>query len=158
VRLRIGFFLCSFFNRFFLPWFPPRSKVTRAGKVIHIRIKHAVGTPFQIEGTDQTFPTLIALVNTSQVSERTRIVFNFVFLKLFFLLVFAFGSDESCVRFKVLPDFYSADSQPTCVGISGLRPIPDEHGNWRRRLRNAGWVCDHPAFVKKKKKKKKKSH
>jgi hypothetical protein len=42
------------------------SKVTRAGKVIHIRIKHFPGGTFCVEGTDQEYGTLQQLVQTSQ--------------------------------------------------------------------------------------------
>jgi hypothetical protein len=42
------------------------SKVTRAGKVIHIRIKHFPGGTFCVEGTDQEYATLQQLVQTSQ--------------------------------------------------------------------------------------------
>lgn len=49
-----------------LPGYYVLSKVTRNGKVIHIRIKHHPGSTFSIEGTDQEYPTLQTLIAQSQ--------------------------------------------------------------------------------------------
>ena len=61
-----GAFLVRFCNHPNLSGYFVLSKVTRQGKVIHIRIKHRSGGPFCIEGTDQEFPSLQQLVQTSQ--------------------------------------------------------------------------------------------
>lgn len=61
-----GAFLVRFCNHPNLPGYFVISKVTRTGKVIHIRIKHFPGAGFSIEGTDQEFSTLRSLVETSQ--------------------------------------------------------------------------------------------
>ena len=61
-----GAFLVRFCNHPNLSGYFVLSKVTRQGKVIHIRIKHRPGSTFCIEGTDQEFPSLQQLVQTSQ--------------------------------------------------------------------------------------------
>ncbi len=61
-----GAFLVRFCNHPNLPGYYVISKVTRAGKVIHIRIKHAPGSTFCVEGTDQEYASLQQLVQTSQ--------------------------------------------------------------------------------------------
>jgi hypothetical protein len=61
-----GAFLVRFCNHPNLPGYFVISKVTRANKVIHIRIKHFPGGSFCIEGTDQEFVSLQSLVQTSQ--------------------------------------------------------------------------------------------
>lgn len=61
-----GAFLVRFCNHPNLSGYYVVSKVTRQGKVIHIRIKHRPGTSFCIEGTDQEFVSLQQLIATSQ--------------------------------------------------------------------------------------------
>lgn len=124
ILVRLCFLLCVFF--FLLTRFKSNhpnllgyfviSKVTRAGKVIHIRIKHFPGGTFCVEGTDQEFATLQQLVQTSQYLhlEMDKVSFLIIFLLLLVLICFF---SQGRQQLEVLVDFHANSPEPASCGL-----------------------------------------